>query len=87
MLAAPDGILETLTVVVTVWLFNNLVPRIIFVLALVRGWMFNKTCCILVFVPVANTDENNLSDDDNDGGLLFEFDGDDTGFDGIFEEQ
>jgi hypothetical protein len=31
-----------------------------------------------------NTDENVLSDDD---GLLFEFDGDATGFDGIFEEQ
>jgi hypothetical protein len=29
-----------------------------------------------------------LSDDDNDGGLLFELDGDgdDTGFDGIFVE-
>jgi hypothetical protein len=33
-----------------------------------------------------NTDENDLSDD-NDDGLLFEFDGDATGFDGIFEEQ
>jgi hypothetical protein len=31
-----------------------------------------------------NTDENDLSDDD---GLLFEVDDDDTGFDGIFEEQ
>jgi hypothetical protein len=31
-----------------------------------------------------NTDENDFSDDD---GLLFELDGDDTGFDGIFEEQ
>jgi hypothetical protein len=34
-----------------------------------------------------NTDGNNLSGDDNDGGLLFELDGDDTGFDGISEEQ
>ena len=34
-----------------------------------------------------STDENNLSGDDNDGGLLLELDGDDTGFDGIFEEQ
>ena len=47
---------------------------------------------VLVFVPVAiaqilptrNTGENDFSDDD---GLLFELDGDDTGFDGIFEEQ
>ena len=31
-----------------------------------------------------NTDENDFSFDD---GLLFELDGDDTGFDGIFEEQ
>jgi hypothetical protein len=50
---------------------------------------------VLVFVPVAqisrpeytNTDENDLSDYDDDDGLLFEFDGDATGFDGIFEEQ
>jgi hypothetical protein len=46
MPATPDGILETLTVVVTVWMFNNLVPRALFVLALVRGWMFNKTLCL-----------------------------------------
>jgi hypothetical protein len=48
----------------------------------------------LVFVPVAiaqirssdqNTGENDLSDDDDDDGLLFELDGDDTGFDGIFD--
>ena len=34
--------------------------------------------------PDQNTDENDFSED---GGLLFELDGDDTGFDGIFEEQ
>ena len=33
--------------------------------------------------PDQNTDENDFSED---GGLLFELDGDDTGFDGIFEE-
>ena len=64
--------------------------------------MFNKTLCLsksrfevywslfLLRVqkfPNQNTDENNLSDDDNDGGLLFELDGDDAGFDGTFEEQ
>ena len=64
--------------------------------------MFNKTLCLsksrievywsLFLLRVQkffhqNTDDNNLSDDDNDGGLLFELDGDDTGFDGIFEEQ
>jgi hypothetical protein len=27
------------------------------------------------------------NDDDDDDGLLFELDGDDTGFDGLFEEQ
>ena len=36
--------------------------------------------------PDQNTDENDFSDDD-DGLLLFELDGADTGFDGIFEEQ
>jgi hypothetical protein len=50
----------------------------------------------VVFVPVAiaqlfsapnlNTDKNDLLDDNGDG-LLFELDGDDTEFDGIFEEQ
>ena len=39
------------------------------------------------YSPDQNTDENDLSDDDNGDGLLFELDGDDTGFDGIFEEQ
>ena len=74
-------------------MFNNLV----------RGWMFNKTLCLSEsrfevywslfllrvhkFLRPELTDENNLSGGDNDGGLLFELDGDDTGFDGIFEEQ
>ena len=62
--------------------------------------MFNKTLCLsksrfevywsLFLLRVhndQNTDENNLSGDDNDGGLLFELDGNNTGFDGIFEEQ
>ena len=64
--------------------------------------MFNKTLCLsksrievywslfllrLSHFPDQNTDENNLSDNDNDGGLLFELDGDDSGFDGIFEGQ
>ena len=45
------------------------------------------SCCECTNFSDQNTDENNLSGDDNDGGLLFELDGDDTGFDGIFEEQ
>jgi hypothetical protein len=45
------------------------------------------SCCECTNFPDRNTDENNLSGDNNDGGLLFELDGDDTGFDGIFEEQ
>jgi hypothetical protein len=50
----------------------------------------------LVFVPVAiaqlfsapdlNTDKNDFLDDNGDG-LLFELDGDDRGFDGIFDEK
>ena len=39
------------------------------------------------YFPDQNTDENDLSDDDNGDGLLFKLDGDDRGFDGIFEEQ
>jgi hypothetical protein len=39
------------------------------------------------YSPDLNTDENDFQDDDNGDDLLFEFDGDDTGFDGIFEEQ
>ena len=42
------------------------------------------SCCDCTNSPDQNTDENDFSDDD---GLLFELDGDDTGFDGIFEEQ
>jgi hypothetical protein len=42
------------------------------------------SCCDYTNYPDQNTDENDLSDDD---GLLFEFDGDDTGFNGIFEEE
>ena len=45
------------------------------------------SCCECTNFSDQNTDENNLSGDDNDGGLLFELHGDDTGFDGIFEEQ
>jgi hypothetical protein len=45
------------------------------------------SCCECTNFPDQNTDENNLSDDDNDVGLLFELDGDNIGFDGIFEEQ
>jgi hypothetical protein len=34
------------------------------------------SCCEFTNFTDQNTDENNLSDDDNDGGLLFELDGD-----------
>ena len=44
------------------------------------------SCCECTHFPNQNIDENDLSDDDNYGGLLFELDGDDTEFDGIFEE-
>ena len=43
------------------------------------------SCCDCTNSSDQNTDENDLSDDDDDDGLLFELDGDDTGFDGIFE--
>jgi hypothetical protein len=45
------------------------------------------SCCGCTNFPDQNTDENNVSDDDDEDGLLFELDGDDTGFDGIFEGQ
>jgi hypothetical protein len=98
MSTAPDGILETLTMVVSLDVQQ---PRTQGSLCAGRGTRLDvqqdvvsvekKNWSVLVFVLVAsseifhqNTDENNLSDDDNDGGLLFELDGDDTGFDGIF---
>ena len=40
------------------------------------------SCC-----DCANASESSWSDDDDDDGLLFGLDGDDTEFDGIFEEQ
>jgi hypothetical protein len=43
------------------------------------------SCCDCTNSSDQNTDENDLSDEDDDDGLLFELDGDDTGFDGIFE--
>jgi hypothetical protein len=39
------------------------------------------------YSPNQSTGDKDLSDDDNGDGLLFELDGDDTGYDGIFEEQ
>ena len=103
MLAAPDGILEALTVVVSLDVQQ---PRTQGSLCACWPWYevgcstrrcacqkaeLKSTglcsCCECTNFPDQNTDENNLSDDDNDGGQLFELDGDDTGFDGIFEEQ
>jgi hypothetical protein len=45
------------------------------------------SCCTNLRPEYKNTDENDLSDYDDDDGLLFEFDGDATRIDGIFEEQ
>ena len=85
--AASDGILETLTLVV-----SPDVPQPRTRLDVQQDVPDLKctglcSCCECTNFPDQNTDENNLSGDDNDGGLLFELDGDDTGFDGIFEEQ
>ena len=47
------------------------------------------SCCDCTNCSDQNTDENvsDDDDDDDDDGLLFELHCDDTGFDGIFEEQ
>ena len=84
MPTAPDGILETLTVVVSLDVQQ---PRTYEVGCSTRRCACQKadlkctclcSCCECTNFSDQNTDENNLSGDDNDGGLLFELDGDDT---------
>ena len=45
------------------------------------------SCCNCTNAPDQITDENDLSDDDDDDCLFMQLDDDDTGFDGILEEQ
>jgi hypothetical protein len=81
MPAAPDGILETLTVVVSLDVQQ---PRTQGSLCAGPGTTLDVqqdyqkaelkctglcSCCEWTHFPDQNTDENNLSDDDNDGGL------------------
>jgi hypothetical protein len=82
---APDGILETLTVVVTCK--SGCSTTSYEVGCSTRRCACQKadlkctglcSCCECTNFSDQNTDENNLSGDDNDGGLLFELDGDDT---------
>ena len=75
---------KTLTVVVGLDVRQNVVP------------VKKQNWSVLVLVPVGiaqvlptriQTRTICQNDDDDDDGLLFELDGDDTGFDGLFEEQ
>ena len=81
MQATADGILENVTVVVSLDIHQDDVPvkkpriEVYWSLFRLRLHKFSR--------PEYSTDENDFSDD----GLFFELDGDDTGFDGIFEEQ
>jgi hypothetical protein len=85
MPTAPGGILETLTVVVSLDVQQ---PRKRLCLSKSRFEVYWSLFLLRVHKFIRpEYRRNNLSGDDNDGGLLFELDGDDTGFDGIFEEQ